>query len=486
MAKQHTRRRLAASAPLAARRQIARPPHVPARARMQAAPRPAPRDGLIRTARPIFWLLFGINCVNYLDRLIALAFGATLKSEFHLTDGDIGFVSSAFLLIYTLAAVPMGLLADRLSRARVVAAGVALWSVASGATAFVGGFFGLMLTRAGVGIGEASYLPAGTALLSAYYPLERRARAISRWGASQLVGVAAAFALSACLARIFGPHLAWRLAFIFTAPPGLLLAFLMLRVADSPAGKVTTTRRRPKRRAAAPRDYRQMAALFARVEGRRILQALRIRTVAVVVVLQALTFVAVTPTLTFLTIYAQSDKGPFHLSVVTAQILTGVIVVIGGLAGSLLGGYVADWFSRRFAGGRMLAATFGFGLALPAFVLMLVSHSIVVFLIAGLVTVFSLTVPPGPLTAAAQDVTPPALRATAIAVALTLSHLLGDVWSPGVVGSISTKLGERSDLALLIIGTPALALATLAGIVGARIYARDLARLAAPAPKPAS
>lgn len=484
MAKQHTRRRLAASAQLGARRQIARPPHAPARA--QAARQPAARDGLIRTARPIFWLLFAINCVNYLDRLVALAFGATLKAEFHLTDGAIGFVSSAFLLVYTLAAVPMGLVADRLSRARVVAAGVALWSVASGATAFVGNFFGLMVTRIGVGIGEASYLPAGTALLSTYYPLERRARAISRWGASQLVGVAAAFALSACLARIFGPQLAWRIAFAFTAPPGVLLAFLMLRVADSPDAPAAARRRSPRRRAVRQAGSRQSPALLARVEGRRVLEALRIRTVVIVVVLQALTFVCVTPTLTFLTIYVQSDKGPFHLGVVMAEIIAGAIIVVGGLAGSLLGGQVADWFGGRFAGGRMLAATFGFGLALPSFVVMLLSHSLVVFLIAGLVAVFSLTVPPGPLTASAQDVTPPALRSTAIAVALTLSHLLGDVWSPGVVGAISTKLGERPDLALLIIGTPALVVATVAGIVGARIYARDLARLSAPAPKPAS
>src|SRR5689334_24526153 len=147
MAKQQTRRRLASSAPMAARRRMARASHVPVR---QQAALPAPRAGLIRTARPVFWLLFGINCVNYLDRLVALAFGSTLKAEFHLTDSDIGFMSSAFLLIYTLAAIPMGLLADRMSRARVVAAGVALWSVASGTTAFVGNFFGLMLTRAGV------------------------------------------------------------------------------------------------------------------------------------------------------------------------------------------------------------------------------------------------------------------------------------------------------------------------------------------------
>ncbi len=89
---------------------------------------------LINTALPVFWLLFAINTVNYFDRFLAVAVAPTLKSEFHLTDGNIGALSSAFILIYTLAALPLGLLADRASRARVVSVGIAIWSVASGLT----------------------------------------------------------------------------------------------------------------------------------------------------------------------------------------------------------------------------------------------------------------------------------------------------------------------------------------------------------------
>ncbi len=124
---------------------------------------------LINTALPVFWLLFAINTVNYLDRFLAVAVAPTLKQEFHLTDGNIGALSSAFILIYAVASLPLGLLADRASRARVVAAGVSLWSIASGVTGLANGLPLLFATRAGVGIGEASYYPAGTALLSAYY-----------------------------------------------------------------------------------------------------------------------------------------------------------------------------------------------------------------------------------------------------------------------------------------------------------------------------
>src|SRR5262249_7334260 len=182
--------------------------------------------------------LFGINMVNYLDRFVAIAVGPTLKAQFHLHDRDVGLLSSAFLLVYTIAAIPLGLLADRVARARVVAAGVALWSLASGATAFVRGYAGLFLTRMGGGIGEARYFPAGTALLSAYFPQQRRARVMSRWSAGQLVGIAAAFALSGLFLHLFGEQVGWRLVFVLTAPPGLLLALLMRRVAEAPGERM--------------------------------------------------------------------------------------------------------------------------------------------------------------------------------------------------------------------------------------------------------
>src|SRR5581483_4370385 len=122
----------------------------------------------------VFWLMFLINVVNYLDRFVAAAVGPTLKQEFGLADSQVGLLTTAFLLVYTVAGLPLGLLADRSSRARIVAIGVGIWSVFSGYTAFARGFGELFASRVGVGIGESSYLPAGTALLSTYYPLKKR------------------------------------------------------------------------------------------------------------------------------------------------------------------------------------------------------------------------------------------------------------------------------------------------------------------------
>ena len=437
---------------------------LPAPEALAAAPRVR---GAITSSTAVFWLMLAINAANYLDRFVAVAVGPTLKAEFHLTDHDIGVLTSAFLLVYTIAAIPLGLLADRLSRPRIVAAGVAVWSVASTLTAFVRGFGGLVATRAAVGIGEASYFPAGTALLSGYFPRAARARVMSRWGTGQLIGIALAFALGGLFSFTLGPTQGWRAAFLCAGLPGLVLALVMWRVADVPhAGSAAGSHSGAVGAALAKGIRPALAGMRA---------VLRIRTVWLVMVLQALMLIVTTPSITFLTIYVRSAAGPFHLRAGPAALLIGVVVIVGGISGQFLGGTLADLLDRRFTGGRVLAAGIGFLGGLPFYVLMLVSHALLPFAVFGTFAVLALTLPAGPLVAAAQDATPPQMRATAVALIMLLSHVLGDVWSPTAVGSISTALHEHTGAALLIVGVPTLALGGIIGVWGAALYGRDLA-----------
>lgn len=210
----------------------------------------------------------------------------------------------------------------------------------------------------------------------------------------------------------------------------------------------------------------------------RIATVLGIPTVRVCILLQALTYIAVTPTITFLPIYLRSRHGPFHLSAPEADLLAGALIVVGGLAGVLLGGYLADWLSARTRGGRLLAVGVGYACGLPCYIVMLLAHSVPVFAIVGLLAVLMLNIQVGPLGAAVQDATPPGLRATSVAVVLLLAHCLGDVWAPTAIGLLSTHLGERPALALLTIGAPALLLAIVASAWGTSVYAHDVARRA--------
>src|SRR5438105_8960730 len=127
---------------------------------MHAMPRGYPRYVLA--------VMVGINFLNYLDRYILPAVATKVQAEFHLTDSQVGLLGSAFLLVYAVATVPFGLWADRGVRKTVVAVGVTIWSFATLFTGLARNYLQLFGARAVMGIGEASYYPAGTALLATY------------------------------------------------------------------------------------------------------------------------------------------------------------------------------------------------------------------------------------------------------------------------------------------------------------------------------
>ncbi len=426
----------------------------------------------IRRSTGVFWLLFSINTLNYLDRLIAVAVGPTLKTEFHLSDNAIGLLSSAFLLIYTLAALPAGALADRLrARARVISVGVAVWSVFSGLTALARGYTGLFVTRALVGVGEASYSPASVALLVNYYPPKRRASMIGRWQVGQVLGALLAFIIAGLLYAWLPAHLAWRAAFLLTAAPGLVLAGLAWGVVDHPPEDVAIDQGAPLA-VEATHGHHSLRMEAWRL-ARQAQLALSIPMIWVIVALQALTFIVITPSVTFLPLYVQAARGPFHLNPSHASFALGLTLVLGGFLGALLGGSLSDWLNGWLPGGRVLAVTLGFALAIPCYSLMLLTTSLPLFLAASALATLALNLPAAALTATPQDVAPPALRATAIAVTMLLAHLLGDIWASWAVGSLSTALHGHIGHALLLMGLPAMTLGCVFSLFGARMYAQN-------------
>ncbi len=172
----------------------------------------------------VFWIMFGIIVLNFVDRYVFVAAANIIAKELGFGLNGIGYLASAFVIVYTLGAVPLGIWADRTKRKNVVALCVTVWSLATALTALVGSFTMLFLARMVLGIGEAGYFPAGTALLSDYFSREKRARVMSRWNAGTLVGVFVGSAVGGALAGLsLG---SWRLAFLLTGLPGLILAFL--------------------------------------------------------------------------------------------------------------------------------------------------------------------------------------------------------------------------------------------------------------------
>ncbi|GHO83950.1 hypothetical protein KSZ_19560 [Dictyobacter formicarum] len=139
-----------------------------------------------RYPRYVFSIFFTINLLNYLDRNIFTGASNAIAKDLSLSLGQVGFIASAFFVVYTLGTIPLGLWADRAPRKNIAALCVAIWSVATAWTSLVSSFIMLFLARMVLGVGEAGYYPSGTALLSDFYRREKRARIMSLWGSHSI------------------------------------------------------------------------------------------------------------------------------------------------------------------------------------------------------------------------------------------------------------------------------------------------------------
>ena len=134
----------------------------------------------INSAGVALGILAFINLFNYLDRYLVSALVESLKhSELALTDTQAGSLMSGFLIVFALVAPIFGALGDRLSRPRLIAFGVACWSIATALSGLAWNFASLFVARASVGVGEAAYVTIGPSLLSDYFPRGQRGRVMA-------------------------------------------------------------------------------------------------------------------------------------------------------------------------------------------------------------------------------------------------------------------------------------------------------------------
>ncbi len=388
-------------------------------------------------ARYVLAVMVGINFLNYLDRYILPAVATRIQTEFHLTDGQVGLLGSAFLLVYAVATIPFG----------IWGIGVTIWSLATLFTGLARSYLQLFLARAALGIGEASYYPAGTALLGDYFKKEGRARAMSIWAAGTAVGIAVGFAGGGIVASTIG----WRAAFYMTAVPGLVFAILAFGL------------REPLRGAAEARGPQTHEA--PSITWRTFAQLLQIPTLRATIAAETALFFVLGGAAFWLPTYLSRR---FGLGTGSAGTLAGGVLVLGLLAGSLFGGVIADRLTKsRQSASNLPVGIAGF-LAGAVFVaLALLMPSLALFLPMFLLGSACLYLYNGPYTAIKQNVVLPTVRATAVTIALLIEHLLGDSYAPFAIGKLSDALNSL-QLALLILLPPLLVLAALLAATGLR------------------
>jgi MFS family permease len=367
-------------------------------------------------------VLFAINILNFYDRNVAGALTEPIRREFHLNDTEVGLFGSAFIWIYALIGVPLGRIADIWSRKRLLAWGVVVWSALTASTFFVWSFTTLMIARLGVGVGEAACAPTGTSWLGDLVPPSKRARALGLFMLGVPIGGALSYFFSGPVAQAYG----WRAAMVLAAAPALLLVPALLALREPERGAAETLR-----------ETAATGSMWA---------VLKIPTMLWIIASGALINFNMYAIGTFM----PALLGRIHgLKVGPAGIATGVLYMVGGVAGGLFGGWVGDRVIRNRRHGRMLAgavimlagAPFGYYGTLQPHGAVIAAVSLWAVLYGTLNTYYGLVY------SSIQDIIAPAQRGAAMAIYFMAMYLCGASFGPLLTGFVSDSMARRAAVA---------------------------------------
>jgi len=423
----------------------------------------SPSSTTRRAATSALALLLAINLFNYIDRYILAAIEPLVSDQFFGAKDDTamaktGALATAFLVSYMILAPLFGWLADRFSRWKIIAFGVAVWSLASGWSGMAATFAMLLLTRVFVGVGEAAYGPAAPTIISDLYPEEKRGRMLAYFYVAIPVGSAIGYAFGGAV----GAHLGWRWPFYLVTPPGLILAALCLFMRD-PRGARNRASETPKK---------------PKIKLTDVLALFRIRSYTLnTAAMTAMTFAMGGMSFwvpRYLYSFRAADFGG-HPDLGKINFTFGAITATGGLLATLAGGWAGDRVRRRYPSSYFLVSAISIFLAFPAVILMLRTPFPAAW---GLVflAIFFLFFNTGPANAALANVTPPGTRATAFALNILSIHLLGDAISPPLIGWIAGK--SNMNVAFMVVSAM-MVVASVFWLLGLRHLGRDTAAITA-------
>ncbi len=402
-------------------------------------------------------MLFAINLLNYIDRLTISGLLEPISKDLHLNDAQLGKIALAFLIPYSVLPPIVGWIGDRAFRSRLIAFAVCIWSIATGAAAAARSFAQLALTRAVVGVGEATYMTLAPSLIADAFPPGKRGSAMSLFYIASPVGAALGVFLGGLIASFYG----WRVACLLVGIPGLVMALVAWFYPE------------PQRGALDPGEPSDRPPLRQALSSLTSNRAYLLLTLAYTVQL-----FAYNPIEFWLPTVLQRDKG---IPLVQANSTYGAIVVIAGIFGPALGGFIADRFARsstKVYYQICVITALASVLPIPAMALLPRGQALFSAIFSE---VFLANMSTGIVFTILVTIVIPGLRGTATAVLLTVIHLLGDAISEPLVGIVSTSLqriasskarigvawlpsavqSQHLVLALCVVAAPAMALSGL-------------------------
>lgn len=354
-------------------------------------------------------LLTSLNLLNYIDRSVLFAVQPLIQTEFHLTNAEVGYLTSAFLGFYMVAAPFSGPLADRYSRKLIIMLGATFWSGLTLLTAVTHTYWELLVRHTLVGVGEATFVTIAPTFVADLFPEKVRGRIFGIFYLAIPVGTAAGYLLGGHLAPTHG----WRFPFYIAAFPGFLLALAVYFLPEPKRGQFDTLKETPER--GTIRGLINNPAYWTVTLG-----------------MAASTF-SLGGIQVWMPTFLSQARG---YSLESANLMFGGIVVFDGIVASLLGGWLGDRLLPRMKGSYYFVSALSIGLGVPVMIVALFVKGPIMLPAIGLAAFF-LLLNTSPLNTALVNSVGAHIRATAIAANIFVFHLLGDVPSPTLMGYVA-------------------------------------------------
>ncbi|MFV3077598.1 MFS transporter [Niveispirillum fermenti] len=287
-------------------------------------------------------LLSVAHLISFVDRFVMSLVLVPIKTELLLSDTQLGLLhGTGFVILYTVAAIPLGWMADRANRRNIIVAGILVWSLATAACGLATSFNSLFLARVAVGFGEAALVPAAMSLIAAYFTRAKLSRAVSTFTMGASLGKSVALIVGGLIlawltarggAMLPGlGHLSpWQGLFMAAALPGLVVALLLLTVKEPPRPVTGADTAKP-----------GLRDVFTHIGRHRAAYLLHTAAAASAILLVQ-SYAAWSPTF-----YIRN----FGMTPAEAGYLVGMVVLVAGPAGHLTGGFLTDRLQAKGVGG---------------------------------------------------------------------------------------------------------------------------------------
>ncbi len=406
-------------------------------------------------------MLWWISCFNYADRQAIFSVFPLLEKEWHLGPVQLGLLGSAFAWVYGLAAPFAGAIVDRVRRKTAILTGLHVWSIICMGTAATRNFGQLLFLRAAEGMGETFYFPASVSMISDYHGKSTRSRALGFHQTSVYMGTVAGGFFAGWIGQRYG----WRWSSIVFGGLGILLGIGLHKALVEPARGAADDAP-----AAPPNELRGLALL-------RVLS-----TTPTALLLMAAFLCANFVALVLLSWMPMFLYDKFHLSLAMAGLTATFFAQVASMAGSGVGGWLADALRRHTVGGRLLVQAAGVLAGAPFVVLCATTHSAAWLVVALTAWGFFKGIYDANIFASLFDVVRPEIRGTAAGMMNMIGWLGGGGAAPLVVGFIA----ERSSLsaAIALTGLVYLLAGALLLFAVARFVRRDVQRIEQGLPAP--